>query len=74
VPPTEPAPVQVAMANPSDLEPGDAGKAVSAIEIVDECLVVDTSANRKTQSLLQDMLGRSVTQGAIRSHFRPWHL
>src|SRR5450759_5197570 len=45
VPPTEPAPVQVAMANPSDLEPGDAGKAVSSIEavtsieIVDECLV-----------------------------------
>ena len=28
--PTEPAPVQVAMANPSDLEPGDAGKAVDA--------------------------------------------
>ena len=32
VPPTEPAPVQVAMANPSDFEPGDAGKAVSSIE------------------------------------------
>jgi hypothetical protein len=28
VPPTEPAPVQVAMANPSDLEPGDAGVAL----------------------------------------------
>src|SRR6202171_1655136 len=41
VPPTEPSPVQVGMANPSDLEPGDTGKAVSAIEIVDECLVVD---------------------------------
>ena len=34
VPPAEPAPVQVAMANPSDLEPGDAGKAVSSIEAV----------------------------------------
>src|SRR6266852_3491927 len=52
VPPTEPAPVQVAMANPSDLEPGDAGKAVSSIgaassiEIVDECLVVDICVDR----------------------------
>ncbi len=46
VPPTEPAPAQVAMANPSDLEPGDAGKAVSSIEIVDECLVVDNCVDR----------------------------
>ncbi len=45
VPPTEPAPAQVAMANPSDLEPGDAGKAVSSIEI-DECLVVDNCVDR----------------------------
>ncbi len=41
VPPTEPAPVQVAMATPSDLEGADASKAVSSIEIVDDCLVVD---------------------------------
>jgi len=39
VPPIEPA--QAAMANPSNLEPGDARKAVSSVEIVDECLVVD---------------------------------
>src|SRR4030088_1978280 len=53
VPPTEPAPVQVAMANPSDLEPGDAGKAVSSIEIVDECLVVDICVNRYLWALYQ---------------------
>jgi hypothetical protein len=53
VPPTEPAPVQVAMANPSDLEPGDAGKAVSSIEIVDECLVVDTCVDRYLWALYQ---------------------
>src|SRR6185312_3283352 len=41
VPPTEPAPVQVAAANPSDFEPGDAGEAVNSVEIVDECPVVD---------------------------------
>src|SRR6202048_2308644 len=53
VPPTEPAPVQVATANPSDLEPGDAGKAVSSIEIVDECLVVDICVDRYLWALYQ---------------------
>ncbi len=53
VPPTEPAPVQVAMANPSDLEPGDAGKAASSIEIVDECLVVDICVDRYLWALYQ---------------------
>src|SRR5437879_937041 len=53
VPPTEPAPVQVAMVNPSDLEPGDAGKAVSSIEIVDECLVVDICVDRYLWALYQ---------------------
>jgi hypothetical protein len=53
VPPTEPAPVQAAMANPSDLEPGDAGKAVSSIEIVDECLVVDICVDRYLWTLYQ---------------------
>jgi hypothetical protein len=53
VPPTEPAPVQVAMANPSDLQPGDAGKAVSSIEIVDECLVVDICVDRYLWALYQ---------------------
>jgi hypothetical protein len=54
VPPTDPAPVQVAMANPSDLEPGgDAGKDVSSIEIVDECLVVDICVDRYLWALYQ---------------------
>jgi hypothetical protein len=52
-PPTEPAPLQVAMANPSDLEPGDAGKAASSIEIVDECLVVDICVDRYLWALYQ---------------------
>ena len=57
--PTEPAPVQVAMADPSDLEPGYAGKAVSSaeaagsIEIVDECLVVDICVDRYLWALYQ---------------------
>ena len=41
VAPAEPAPVQVATANPFDFLPGTTGKAVNSIEIVDECLVVD---------------------------------
>jgi len=59
VPPTEPAPVQIAMANPSDLEPRDAGTAVSSteaassIEIVDECLVVDICVDRYLWALYQ---------------------
>jgi hypothetical protein len=53
VPPTEPAPVQVAMANPSDLDPSDASKAVSSIEIVDECLVVDICVDRYLWALYQ---------------------
>jgi hypothetical protein len=53
VPPAEPAPVQVATANPSDLEPGDAGKAVSSIEVVDECLVVDICVDRYLWALYQ---------------------
>jgi hypothetical protein len=59
VPQTEPAPVQVAMANPSDLESGDAGKAVSSIEavssveIVDECLVLDICVDRYLWALYQ---------------------
>jgi hypothetical protein len=39
VPQTEPAPVQVAMANPSDLEPGDAGNApANGATTVETCL------------------------------------
>jgi hypothetical protein len=46
VPSTEAAPVQVATANPSDFEPGDAGKAVNSVEIVDECPVMDICVDR----------------------------
>ena len=53
VPPTEPAPVQVAMATPSDIEGADASKAVSSIEIVDECLVVDICVDRYLWALYQ---------------------
>ena len=59
VPPTEPAPVQVAMANQSDLKPGEAGMAVSSIEagssieIADECLVVDICVDRYLWALYQ---------------------
>ena len=53
VPPAEPGPVQVATADPSDLDPGDAGKAVSSIEIVDECLVVDICVDRYLWTLYQ---------------------
>jgi hypothetical protein len=53
VPPTEPAPVQAAMANRSDLEPGAARKAVSSIEIVDECLIVDICVDRYLWMLYQ---------------------
>jgi len=59
VPPAEPAPVRVAMANPSDLEPVDAGNAVSSseaaspLEIVDECLVVDPCIDRYLWAIYQ---------------------
>jgi len=67
VPPTEPAPVQVAMANPSDLEPGeDAGKAVSAIDIVDECLVMDICVDRYLWVLYQ----RTPKEDTIKEHER----
>jgi hypothetical protein len=57
-PPPEPVPVQVATVNPSDLEPGDAGKsansdALNSIEIVDECLVVDICVDRYLWALYQ---------------------
>jgi hypothetical protein len=53
VPPAEPAPVQVAMADPSDIELGGAGKAVSSIEIAEECLVVNICVDRYLWALYQ---------------------
>jgi hypothetical protein len=55
-PSAEPPPVQVASANPFDLETGDtrdAGKAVSSVEIVDECLVVEICVDRYLWTLYQ---------------------
>lgn len=53
VPPTQPAPVQVASADPSDIEIGDANRAVSSIEIVDECLVMEICVDRYLWALYQ---------------------
>jgi hypothetical protein len=67
VPLTEPAPVQVAMANPSDIEPGhDAGKAVSSVEVVDECLVVEICVDRYLWALYQ----RTPKEDTIRERER----
>ncbi len=56
-PPTEPAPVQVASVNPSDVqlgsEPGGANKAVTSIEIMDECFVVEICVDRYLWALYQ---------------------
>jgi hypothetical protein len=46
-------PVQVAMADPSDIEPGGPRQAVSSIEIVDECLVAETCVDRYLLALYQ---------------------
>jgi hypothetical protein len=53
VPPADLPPVQVATANPSDLVPNDAKKAVSRIEIVDECLVAETCIDRYLWAIYQ---------------------
>lgn len=55
-PPAEPARVQVASVNPSDIEPVDTGKASKSIEIVDECLVVDICIDRYLWALYQRTL------------------
>src|ERR1700724_1013360 len=41
------------MENPSNLEPGEAGKALSSLEIVDECLFVDICVDRYLWALYQ---------------------
>lgn len=53
MPSTEPAPVQIASADPSDIEPVDANKATKAIEIVGECEVVDICIDRYLWALYQ---------------------
>ena len=52
-PPTEAAPVQIAMVDPGDREPDNAGKSISSIEIVDECLVVEICVDRYLWALYQ---------------------
>jgi hypothetical protein len=57
-PPNEPAPVQVANANPSDIDlsdvqPGNANKAVTTIDIPDECPAVDICIDRYLWALYQ---------------------
>jgi hypothetical protein len=51
--PPESPPVQVATASPSDPVSNDAKEAVSSIEIVDECLVVDICVDRYLWALYQ---------------------
>lgn len=63
VPPAEPASVQLANVNPSDLEPVDTDKATKSIEIVDECLVVDTCIDRYLWALYQ----RAPKEDAIKT-------
>ncbi len=53
VPRTQLASVQLASADPSDLQLGDADKAVRSIEIVDECLVMDICVDRYLWALYQ---------------------
>ncbi len=53
VPPTQPAPVQVASADPSDIEIGGANRAVNSIEIIDECLVMEICVDRYLWTLYQ---------------------
>jgi hypothetical protein len=59
LPAAEPAPVQIAMADPSDLDvgnPGDAARSVAAessLEIADECLNVDVCVDRYLWALYQ---------------------
>jgi len=51
--PAEPAPVQIASADPSDIEPVDTNKATKSIEIVGECQFVDICVDRYLWALYQ---------------------
>jgi hypothetical protein len=57
VPPSEPAPAQVAIGNPSDVEPGskpgDADAAKASIDVGDECLILDICIDRYLWALYQ---------------------
>jgi hypothetical protein len=64
--PAEPASVQIARANPSDIEPVDINKATKSIEMVDECQVVDICVDRYLWALYQ----RTPKEDTIR--IREW--
>jgi hypothetical protein len=64
--PAEPASVQIASANPSDIEPVDINKATKSIEMVDECQVVDICVDRYLWALYQ----RTPKEDTIR--MREW--
>jgi hypothetical protein len=66
VAPTEPASVQIASANPSDMEPVDTNKATTSIDIVGECQVVDICIDRYLWALYQ----RTPKEDTIRT--REW--
>ncbi len=62
-PSTEPAPVQVASVNPSDIYPANTDKATRSMEVVDECLVVDICIDRYLWALYQ----RAPKEDAIKT-------
>jgi hypothetical protein len=64
--PAEPASVQIASANPSDIEPVDINKATKTTEMVDECQVVDICVDRYLWALYQ----RTPKEDTIR--MREW--
>ncbi len=64
--PAEPASVQIASANPSDIEPVDINKATKSSEMVDECQVVDICVDRYLWALYQ----RTPKEDTIR--IREW--
>jgi len=53
VSPTQSAPVQVANADPSDIEIGGANRPVNPAEIIDECLVMEICVDRYLWALYQ---------------------
>jgi hypothetical protein len=64
--PPETPPVQVATASTPDPVPNDAKEAVSSIEILDECLVVDICIDRYLWALYQ----RTLKEDTIKVHER----
>lgn len=53
VSPEQPAPVQLASVDPSQIEIGDVNRALNSVEIVDECLVIEICVDRYLWTLYQ---------------------